>query len=64
MKLDVLKGEPTVLIQIAFAPETRGWGVFCTTGISEETRPPAFHTCFLLIQTTFTFRSSDLHAEL
>ncbi len=26
MKLDVLKGEPTALIQIAFAPETRGWG--------------------------------------
>lgn len=27
MKLDVLKGEPTALIQIAFARETRG-GVF------------------------------------
>lgn len=59
MKRVVLKDESTALIQIAFASEMAGWGgVFCTTGISKETRPPAFHTCFLLIHTTFTFRSS------
>lgn len=70
MKLDVLKGEPTALIQIAFARETRG-DVFALfiyyTQVflkKKKNRPPAFHTCVFLIQTTFMFRSSDLHAEL
>lgn len=69
MKLDVLKGEPTALIQIAFARETRG-DVFALQVFLEKkqqqkkNRPPAFHTCVFLIQTTFMFRSSDLHAEL
>lgn len=37
MKLDVLKGEPTALIQIAFARETS------TTGISGKKKPDHQH---------------------